>query len=435
MSEIAIRAEHIAKSYRVLRGQSQLPYETLREAIMRGVRGIASAARRGDGMETFWALDDISFEVRTGEVLGIIGHNGAGKSTLLKILARITEPTRGRAEIFGRMGSLLEVGTGFHAELTGRENIYLNGAILGMRRFEIDRKFDEIVAFAEVEQFLDTPVKRYSSGMYVRLAFSVAAHLDPEILVVDEVLSVGDAAFQRKSIGAMEQAARSGRTVLFVSHNLKAVKMLCSKAMMLQRGRVLTEGTPAAVLAAYDAELQGLVSESAAMSRFPLRNDTGGQITGIRVGDSDGTETLRHSVANPIQVQVDFQLQRHFPTLMLNLHVWTSDGTLVFASMDSDHANYTNAEPVDVFPRAAGAYRATIVIPAPLLNAGLYELEFMLTPGPVRLDTQRGIYIEVADSGSFLSHVTKSERGGLVAAAIPWSVEYLGDPAPLAARL
>jgi len=432
MSDVAIRAEGLAKSYRIVQGQAHRSSETLREALMRGLRNIGRS-RNVVESDLFWALDDISFDVRPGEVMGIIGHNGAGKSTLLKILSRITEPTRGRAEVFGRMGSLLEVGTGFHAELTGRENIYLNGAILGMRKADIDRKFDEIVAFAEVEQFLDTPVKRYSSGMYVRLAFSVAAHLDPEILVIDEVLSVGDAAFQRKSIGAMEKAARGGRTVLFVSHNLKAVKTLCTRAMMLQAGRVLTEGTPDDVIAAYDADLRDKVAHGGTTMQFPMRTDSLGQITQIRITDVRGNETLRHTVIEPVRVEVDFTLQRDFPTLMLNLHVWTADGLLVFASMDSDHGNFTSPEPLDVFPRSAGSYRASIIIPAPLLNAGLYELEFMLTPGPVRLDTQRGVYIQISDGGSFLSHVTKSDRGGLIAAAIPWSVERVGDPISAAA--
>src|SRR5207244_3345082 len=201
--------------------------------------------------EDFWALKDVSFEVRQGEVIGIIGRNGAGKSTLLKILSRITDPTEGRVTINGRVASLLEVGTGFHPELTGRENIYLNGAILGMTRAEIGRKFDEIVAFAEVEKFLDTPVKRYSSGMYVRLAFAVAAHLEPEILVVDEVLAVGDAEFQKKCLGKMSTVASGGRTVLFVSHNLTAIESLCHSCIALQRGRIFTRGSPTDVLDKY----------------------------------------------------------------------------------------------------------------------------------------------------------------------------------------
>jgi lipopolysaccharide transport system ATP-binding protein len=252
MSDIVISAENLSKSYLVGHQSAQLEgYTTLRDVIAREARNFARKGLdfihgrqivQGDEVEEFWALRDVSFEVGRGEVLGIIGRNGAGKSTLLKILSRITEPTRGRITIRGRVSSLLEVGTGFHPELTGRENIYLNGAILGMTQHEIRKKFDEIVAFAEVEQFLDTPVKRYSSGMYVRLAFAVAAHLEPEILVVDEVLSVGDAAFQRKCMGKMSDVTQQGRTILLVSHNMPAVLNICSKGLLLSGGRVCAIG-------------------------------------------------------------------------------------------------------------------------------------------------------------------------------------------------
>jgi lipopolysaccharide transport system ATP-binding protein len=253
VSDFAIQARGLSKSYRIAPNQSVGQYRTLQESIVdlarRPFRRNASAAR-----QTFWALQDVSFDVPHGEALGIIGKNGAGKSTLLKILARITSPTRGTADIYGRMGSLLEVGTGFHQELTGRENIYLNGAILGMSRADIGRRFDEIVAFAEIEQFLDTPVKRYSTGMFMRLAFAVAAHLEPEILIVDEVLAVGDAAFQAKSLGKMGDVARSGRTVLFVSHNLAAVSQLCQRALLLERGVVRTYGSVDSVVGLYLAQ-------------------------------------------------------------------------------------------------------------------------------------------------------------------------------------
>ncbi|TMB71823.1 MAG: ABC transporter ATP-binding protein [Deltaproteobacteria bacterium] len=242
MSNIAIRVDDLSKQYTI--GLAQRRHDTLRDQIMDSLRSIfrsnghgSTSGRKCSGASTtIWALKNISFEIKHGEVVGIIGRNGAGKSTLLKILSRITDPTTGRVEIYGRVGSLLEVGTGFHGELTGRENIYLNGAILGMRRGEIENKFDQIVAFAEVEKFIDTPVKRYSSGMYVRLAFAVAAHLEPELLIVDEVLSVGDAAFQRKCLGKMSDVAREGRTVLFVSHNMLAVKHLCGRALLLEGG-------------------------------------------------------------------------------------------------------------------------------------------------------------------------------------------------------
>src|SRR4051812_21611944 len=246
-TETSVSAVGIGKQYRL--GQQQSGYQVLSEALAERVRSVGRT--KPPAREEFWALQDVDFEVSRGETFGIIGHNGAGKSTLLKILARITPPTTGEVRLRGRVGALLEVGTGFHAELTGRENIYLNGAVLGMRRNEIDRKFDEIVEFAEVERFIDTPVKRYSSGMYLRLAFSVAAHLEPEVLIVDEVLSVGDLAFQRKCLGRMEDVAAEGRTVLFVSHNLAAVGNLCPRAMLLSHGRKITEGPTKDVIDRY----------------------------------------------------------------------------------------------------------------------------------------------------------------------------------------
>ena len=239
-----IEVQHLSKEYRI--GHEQHHDETLREVMTRMVKApfrSQSEKAANEGFRHFWALNDVSFNVAEGDVLGIVGGNGAGKSTLLKILARITDPTKGMVKIRGRMASLLEVGTGFHPELTGRENIFLNGATLGMRRAEITANFDEIVAFAEVEQFIDTPVKRYSSGMYVRLAFSVAAHLRPEILVVDEVLAVGDVAFQKKCLGKMSEVSRGGRTVLFVSHNMAAVENLCNRGVVLNKGNLVFDGT------------------------------------------------------------------------------------------------------------------------------------------------------------------------------------------------
>src|SRR5213075_3000587 len=254
MSDAIITVENLGKKYS-LRHQRNERYTSLRDVIAEKALGFFKNLKSGNGVsvskEDFWALKDINFEVRTGEVLGIIGRNGAGKSTLLKILSRITEPTEGRVRIKGRVASLLEVGTGFHPELTGRENIYLNGAILGMTRAEIKRKFDEIVAFSEVERFLDTPVKRYSSGMNVRLAFAVAAHLEPEILVIDEVLAVGDMEFQKKCLGKMGEVAREGRTVIFVSHNMAAVQSLCSRAIWLDEGVVKEDGSAGMVVSNY----------------------------------------------------------------------------------------------------------------------------------------------------------------------------------------
>jgi lipopolysaccharide transport system ATP-binding protein len=265
-----IRADGVGKEYRI--GTRREGFPTLRDALTRAARAPLRVARR-DGPrrqpQKFWALRDVDFEVRPGEVVGIIGRNGAGKSTLLKILSRITEPTAGRIELYGRMASLLEVGTGFHPELTGRENVFLNGAILGMRREEIRRKFDEIIAFSEIERFVDTPVKHYSSGMYVRLAFAVAAHLEPEILIVDEVLAVGDAAFQKKCLGKMGDVARRGRTVLFVSHNMGAVSSLCTRTIYLAGGQVRSIGPTESVVVDYMSEVFGQKLKDLDQLRFP----------------------------------------------------------------------------------------------------------------------------------------------------------------------
>jgi len=296
VAEVVIRAEGLGKRYRL--GARRERYRTLRETLTGLPRALGRRAP-GDGAELLWALREVSFAVREGEVVGVIGRNGAGKSTLLKLLARITEPSAGRAAIHGRVGSLLEVGTGFHPELTGRENIYLNGSILGMGRAEIDRKFDAIVAFAEVERFLDTPVKRYSSGMHVRLAFAVAAHLEPEILLVDEVLAVGDAAFQKKCLGQMEDAARGGRTVLVVSHQLPVIRALCGRALLLDGGRIVDDGEPAEVIEAYlrageaarsggpRVDLSGQPrprSEQAAIREAWVENERGEPVTEVFMG-------------------------------------------------------------------------------------------------------------------------------------------------------
>jgi lipopolysaccharide transport system ATP-binding protein len=281
MSNNIITIENLSKRYLIMH-KSTTDYMTLRDGMAQAARNLARAAvdvihgRQvvfRDEIEEFWALKNVSFEVSEGEILGIIGGNGAGKSTLLKILSRITEPTEGRVTIRGRVSSLLEVGTGFHPELTGRENVYLNGAILGMRRDEIRRKFDEIVAFAGVEQFLDTPVKRYSSGMYVRLAFAVAAHLEPEILVVDEVLAVGDAEFQKKSLGKIRDVSNAGRTVLFVSHNLAAIKELCSSAALLERGSIVARGMSSEIVERYFSTML--------FTTVPIRKRTDRTGTGI----------------------------------------------------------------------------------------------------------------------------------------------------------
>jgi lipopolysaccharide transport system ATP-binding protein len=296
MSQIAIKVEGLSKSYRIKSAQQR--HDTLRDQIAAMFRSRSQSTReRASATDTVWALKDVSFEVQKGEVLGIIGRNGAGKTTLLKLLSRITEPSAGRAIMHGRVGSLLEVGTGFHPELTGRENTYLNAAILGMSRKEIERKFDEIVEFSGVQKFIDTPVKRYSSGMYVRLAFAVAAHLEPEILVVDEVLAVGDAAFQKKCLGKMDKIAKGGRTVLFVSHNMPAVSSLCNRAIWIDAGQLNDQGPTASVVASYlrSSHSKHVVNLSERTDRFGngqfrfsriwVTNGTGGEIDCILTGE------------------------------------------------------------------------------------------------------------------------------------------------------
>ena len=305
---VAVRVRELSKEYRI--GHRIERYKTLRESLASLVSAPARLLRRrrrsDEGDDLLWALRDVNFEVRQGEVVGIVGRNGAGKSTLLKILARITDPTHGSAEIHGRVGSLLEVGTGFHPELTGRENIYLNGAILGMRRAEIGRKFDEIVAFSEVEKFIDTPVKRYSSGMYLRLAFAVAAHLEPEILLVDEVLAVGDADFQKKCLGKMGDVAEEGRTVLFVSHNMPAVQALCARAILLRAGTVAVDGSTGEVLREYLGHL--LATAAHAFEDNPDRRGDGRvRLTAARVLDEEGRPCERVVAGKPITLEFSYE--------------------------------------------------------------------------------------------------------------------------------
>ena len=332
MNDIALHVENVGKRYRI--GQRE-PYRTLRETLTRPFtapfRHLCSRARkesRGQaaGNGYIWALKELSFEVQPGEVVGIIGRNGAGKSTLLKILSRITEPTEGAAEIQGRLGALLEVGTGIHPELTGRENIFLSGAILGMGKKEIERKFDAIVAFAEVERFLDTPVKHYSTGMTVRLAFAVAAHLEPEILLVDEVLAVGDMAFQRKCLGKMDDAAQGGRTILFVSHNMGAVRQLCRRVIWLDQGRVVADGRPQDVISRYLAESsRGFVVRH--MESDSLR------IEKVVLKGTDGTPQTSFSPGEDLGVEIHFFAKRFIPRPFFWINVVSQYGSVFGANM------------------------------------------------------------------------------------------------------
>jgi lipopolysaccharide transport system ATP-binding protein len=319
MTEIAIQCDGLAKQYQI--GERQR-YKTLRESITAAFASpfgrVRSALKRPSSNSrrdesTIWALQDVSFDIKRGEAVGIIGRNGAGKSTLLKILSRITEPTRGHAEIWGRVGSLLEIGTGFHPELTGRDNLYLNGAILGMKKAEITRKFDEIVAFAEVEKFIDTPVKRYSSGMYVRLAFAVAAYLETEILIVDEVLAVGDTQFQKKCLGKMGDVARHGRTVLLVSHNMAAIHSLCSRAILLEQGRDISDGSPLEVtrlyLSGFEKQLTG--GEIDLQSPSIARSGKAAIFSALRLKNGAGTSTTAYLSGD--NMTLEFDLESPFP--------------------------------------------------------------------------------------------------------------------------
>lgn len=370
MGEPAIRVNELGKRYRL--GES-VPYKTLRDAVVEGlrlpVRWVAGRGRRaappeGSEQDVLWALRHISFEVRHGEVLGIIGHNGAGKSTLLKLISRITMPDEGYAEIHGRVGSLLEVGTGFHPELTGRENIYLNGAILGMRREEIRRKFDEIVAFAEIGRFIDTPVKRYSSGMYMRLAFAVAAHLEPEVLLVDEVLAVGDVAFQRKCLGKMGDVARTGRTVFFVSHNMVAVQSLCSRVIWIDHGQIVADGPPADIVARY---LETAFTARTTRQWPEPASAPGNSAVRVRsatVYPEDNALTDAITVRTPFRIEIEYWNLQPDARLTLTLNLYNEQGIMVFST-----------GPVDAPPLAAGLYRDTCLVPGDLLNDGAHRAE------------------------------------------------------------
>src|SRR6185369_6630804 len=331
MTKPAIEVEHLAKRYQI-GGHRELQYKTIRDTL-------ASLVRRGETRsvrETIWALDDVTFSINAGEAIGIIGRNGAGKSTLLKVLSRITEPTRGHARLHGRVGSLLEVGTGFHPELTGRENIFLNGAILGMGKAEIARKLDEIVAFSEIAQFLDTPVKRYSSGMYVRLAFAVAAHLDADILIVDEVLAVGDASFQRKCLKKMEDIGQHGRTVLFVSHNLASITRLCSRAILLEKGHVERDGAAHEVVRFY---LHSDLGTTAAREWPDPQAAPGNEVArlrAIRVRTHDGEVTEKIDIRKAVQLELEWDVLQPGHVLVPNLHFHNEEGLVIFITSDLD---------------------------------------------------------------------------------------------------
>ncbi|HTL33071.1 MAG TPA: polysaccharide ABC transporter ATP-binding protein [Kofleriaceae bacterium] len=419
-SEPIIKVEGLSKRY-VLR-HSQ-PHTTLRDAIADRARRLARFGGGKQTTEEFWALDDVSFEIKRGDRVGIIGRNGAGKSTLLKVLSRITEPTKGRITLDGRVASLLEVGTGFHPELSGRENITLNGAILGMSRQEIARKFDEIVAFAEVEKFLDTPVKHYSSGMYVRLAFAVAAHLEPEILVVDEVLAVGDAQFQAKCLGKMQDVStKEGRTVLFVSHNMQAIGELCQRAVLLRAGKVVADTTASEAIALYlkgggepDAtSMQATIDALPPDPTFKLERITLQQVgTPVHASIENG---------KPLDISVEYEVKQRATGLRIYVDVCDDMDTMIFRTFhDEDHDGIPTTEP--------GRYVSSVAIPANLLgparyrlhvNASIFNQRHCLPGDGVVLS------VDVAGTGSYNRAYLGDTFRGKLAPVIPWVTRKAG---------
>ncbi len=366
MTKPIIEIENVGKCYRI--GANKEPYLSLRDEIVKFTSRLRPGIKNRRPSETdFWALKDVSFNVQEGEAIGIIGRNGAGKSTLLKILSQITPPTRGKITMRGRVASLLEVGTGFHPELTGRENIFLNGAILGMSRAEIRKKFCEIIAFAEIDKFLDTPVKRYSSGMYVRLAFAVAAHLEPEILVVDEVLAVGDAEFQKKCLGKMGDVAKTGRTVLFVSHNMQAIRLLCTRCVLLQDGNVTANGDPADVTSSYMGSDDNCTGEK----NWPLATAPGDdtvRILSLKTMNSEGDVCSDFSSDKDVFVEMLLDVRSIDAALRVGFELLWQDGTVVFTSHHNDAV-------ASEWPALSlGINRLSCKIPQGLLNKGKYSV-------------------------------------------------------------
>ncbi len=417
----AIRVEGLGKQYRL--GAStggRASYGSLREDLLRSVR---RRERAPEVDRTFWALRNVSFAIQPGERVGIIGRNGAGKSTLLKLLARITAPTEGRAELRGRVGSLLEVGTGFHAELSGRDNILLSGAILGMRRSEIQAKTDEIVEFAGVEAFLDTPVKRYSSGMYLRLAFAVAAHLEPDILLVDEVLAVGDADFQKKCLGRMEDIGESGRTVVFVSHSMPSVLRLCERVILLDRGGLVADGNAQEVLRTYLDSGLGSAAERHWETPELAPGDEVARLRSVRVRDDRGVVTEELDIRRPVSLELEYWHMRDDEDLRpsANLHVTNEDGVVLFATSDFNNHRWRETR------RTPGVVRATCHIPGNFLAEGrFFVLAAISTYNPTR------VHALEADAVSF--HVVDRSTGdgvrgeyanawpGVVRPMLDWSI-------------
>lgn len=434
MSDSVIRVENLGKKYRLRHQLQGHRYKALRDVLTDLPKRLFSRLRTGSphsppdsepATEDFWALQDVSFEVKQGEAVAIIGRNGAGKSTLLKLLSRITAPTRGRIELEGRVASLLEVGTGFHPELTGRENIYLNGAILGMMRTEIKRKFDEIVAFAEVEKFLDTPVKRYSSGMYMRLAFAVAAHLDPEILIIDEVLAVGDASFQKKCLGKIGKVVQGGRTVLFVSHNMAAVANLCSRALLLVQGRTDMDGPVGAVLERYIQAGRELHGELTWNNPNEAPGNSKVRLHAVRVC-SEGGATSDVSIDKECRIVIDYwNLSPELP-LSVSIHILDKMGVLAFITANVHSANLIRD---DWFgkPYPIGLFRSVCIIPGNFLNEDKYSVRVAIgsNVNNIEIFTDEIISFHVHDTGEMRKENSSGNWPGIVRPKMAWQTELI----------
>lgn len=420
MSDIAIHVENLGKAYHIgsqlQRGgtASQRLLNTLLRAPYQRLRAVMRAQAAYESQEVFWALRDLNFDIRVGEVVGVIGRNGAGKSTLLKILSQITSPTEGGVDIYGRVGSLLEVGTGFHPEMTGRQNIYMNGTILGMSRAEIDSKFDEIVAFSGVEKFLDTPVKRYSSGMTVRLAFAVAAHIEPEILLVDEVLAVGDAEFQKKSLGKMSSVAQSGRTILFVSHNMGMISRLCEKCILLEQGRMVAFGPTQQVIDQYISSGSTPTDSHYQAPPDPSKPIHVRHISYRNQHDEERTE-FRHD--EPIHVVIDYDVNE----TISNCQIWLTLNSImeepIFSSADYDTGQQ------ELRTRQPGHYRSRLVLPAAWLNTTSYSCIVgvsRLTHPPQVYDRIQMPPFSIIGSTTFPSDSGADRRKGLLKPLLDW---------------
>jgi lipopolysaccharide transport system ATP-binding protein len=413
-SDLAIRVEKLGKRYRIGATQGIGRYRSLREEI---ADGISRRRKRESEERDFWALSDVSFEVHAGETVGIIGRNGAGKSTLLKILARITPPTSGRGETHGRVGSLLEVGTGFHPELTGRENITLAAAIMGMSRADVLSRFDEIIEFSGLEKFLETPVKRYSSGMYMRLAFSVAAHLDPEILLVDEVLAVGDAEFQRKCLGRMEELGGSGRTVLFVSHSMPSVARLCPRVVLLDGGKVVADGTSSSVVEEYMGRGQGgAIREWTDLETAP--GDEHIRLSGVRVCTDAGLPTPEFDIRQTVVVEIDYWNLSDSPEFRPTayIHVRNGEGVLLFASWDQNNPEWRGKR------RQHGLVRTRCVIPGNFFAEG----GVFVTAG---VSSQDPVIYHAEENDAVVFHIVDRSEGDGVRGA--WTGEFPGVLRPM----